>query len=891
MQKKTVHRSLPAAGPDLSGPGGRLVSKKIFLRDVKVLFRTLTRPIVDGRTPNTGGRKFSAQYTRVVDTLLGLLLQRAAHRHGLSADKTGIAVIAMGGYGRAELAPHSDVDVLIVCRRRSREVDAIAASFTRLMWDFGLEPGHAIESLVESEEALAQDIDTKTALIESRWVCGSRRVARGLEKAVARIRRSDRRQYLQRKIHDAQMRYDKFGGSYQLIEPDVKLSPGGMRDYHTLTWLGQIGRVHRGIRTLEQKGLVLRGERAELEAAYDALLRTRIEMHLLSRSRQDVLSVALQRRVATALGYRDRGGHLAVEFFMRELYTHMRAIYRITADCLTDLGHGSRVDVLLGSGRVRRDETTLNLPLRPERLQKNPLHVFATQKQTGRRLSRALRRRLVDNLQGPLRGAPVVRRMRREFLDLVADDRNVALVVRSLHDTRLLMRIVPEFEQLTCLKRYDLYHHYTVDEHSFQVLEYIAALGAPGADPADPFVRIYSEIDGRRALFLAALLHDVGKISGRGHARKGAELARRILKRMGTPAEETAFVGRLIEHHLVMSHYSQRRDPSDLGTIEAFCRVVRNRRTLKYLCLLTYADYRATSPDVWNEWKRSLLWDLYLRAYDFMARSEKKPEAVYKRHKHRLLQSYRDPHERARALAHLDLLPGGYLLTMTSAMVRRHMRMVDEVTAAEPCVEHRAYGDTIRITIVAHDSPALLAQMCGALAINNFTILHAYAFTRKDAIAIDVFDCALIQTVAEDGDLERAVSEVGRTLADVSRGRVNLMTGVDAHARRWRRIRRSTIPVDIKVRFENDISDDFTIVDIFAADRPGLLFYITDAFSREGLIVYRANISTEANRAIDSFYVTNRRGEKIADARLLRKLRDAIRRSLVQSRDRESTAS
>lgn len=858
----------------------QLLPRERFLEATKEYLSILTRPLIDMRTPKTGGKEFASTYSRMVDTIVGLLFQRAAEEQGLNADSTDIAVIAMGGYGRAELAPYSDVDLLIVCREKTPLVESIAGSFIRLMWDAGFELGHAVESLVESESALSRDMDTKTALIESRWVCGSKRVARAVERQISRIRRSDREEYLRRKIHDALARYEKFGNSFQLIEPNVKLSPGGLRDYQTLVWLGQVNQGTRGLSALRKKGLLLHGEQRELEEAYDYLLRVRIELHLSTRSKQDQLTIAAQRSLAKSLGYRARGGHLEVEFFMRRYYTVTRAIWRITADVMEALGYGDNVGIVLGRARVERDGKTLNARIDRAKIRREPLYVFERQKELGKKLDRGLRRRLEGVLREELRGRKEVNAMRRAFPRLLRDATNTALVVRSMHETLFLMRVIPEYDRLTCLKRYDLYHHYTVDEHSFKVLESLTALDAPDADPDDAFVRLYSEISDKRPLLFAALLHDIGKIEGHGHAKKGAALSRKILRRMSVGAEEIDLVSALIENHLVMSHFSQRRDPSDIGTIEAFCKRVKNRTVLKHLCLLTYADYKATSPLVWNEWKRTLLWELYLRAYDHMARTEKKPEAVYKAHKRKLLESFPEGRERAAALAHLDLLPGGYLLTMSADMVRGHMEMIESLERGDFAVAHRRRGAWSEVTFCTNDKPYRLSQLCGVLTINDFNILHAHAFTRSDGKVIDVFIVEHIPGTLAKNAVDEKLASIRRDLAGVFDGTVDLEAETRRHAARWRRARRPDIPMAVRVRFENDLSPDFTIIDIFAQDRPGLLFKITGALSRDGLTIFRANISTEATRVIDSFYVGDGEGKKINSAERLTRIRAALEREV-----------
>ena len=865
-------------------------SREQFVVEARSYFSLLTRPLIDMRTPKTGGRDFALKYTRMVDTIVALLFQRAVDEHGLALDEADIAVMALGGYGRSEMAPYSDVDLFITCGHKTPLIEAIAAAFIRYMWDIGFELGHAVESLIEADEAITRDMDMKTSLIESRWVCGSKRVARAFEKRVGLLRRNDREEFLRRKISDALSRHDKFGRSFQLIEPEVKMSPGGLRDYQTLVWLGSVGRLPHGLVALRRKGLLLPGERRELEEAYDYLLRVRAEMHINTKSKQDALTVAVQQEIAKNLGHVARGDHLPVENFMREYYKHTRTIYRITRDCIESMDFGRHVGVLLGQGKVMRRDNRLSVPLRPKMLRERPLYVFEKQKETGQKLDRGLRRRL-ELAQQELHGAQVLHRMRKEFPPLLDDDRNVVRVVRSLHETCFLMRIIPEYDQLTCLKRYDLYHHFTVDEHSFKVLENLAELGnpevtsrdpmapdAPATKAGDSLVRLYSELPEKRVLFLAALLHDVGKIEGHDHAVRGAILSRTILERMDLPIEEIELVCFLVENHLVLSHFSQRRDPSDLGTITAFCDRIRTRQRLKYLTLLTYADYRATSPLVWNEWKRTLLWELYVRAYDFMARREKQPREVYEQHKERLLEAFAEGHERTQALEHLDLLPGGYLLTMSADLVREHIQMIAQLDHQPIVVGHRYSGAAHEITFCTQDKPYRLSELCGVLAINDFTILNAFAFTRKDGKVVDVF----VTEPVDRGDLMTPeetllrIEHLRSDLKNVFAGKMDLDAATRRHAQRWRRVTRAAIPYQTQVKFENDTSDEYTIIDVFASDRPGLLYAITRTLSQLGLSIARAKVSTEATKAIDSFYVRGADGKKLYEGPKLSEARDKL---------------
>jgi [protein-PII] uridylyltransferase len=825
-----------------------------------------------------GGTKFVRSYSKVVDAVVGMVFFRTLEENGISLDQSDIAVIAMGGYGRAELAPHSDVDILLLCKRKTRQVKQAATSFIQLMWDVGFELGHSVESLVESESSLSRHPDTKTALLESRWICGSPRIRRAIESQISRIRRNDREAFLKRKIKDALVRHKKYDNSYQLIEPNVKMSPGGLRDFQTLGWLGMVSAKSKGLSVLTKKKLLLPGERKALERAYDFLLRIRNELHTAARSKQDQLTVRMQKLVSERLAYGERGEHLGVELFMKDYYTHTRTIFRITEDILEDMQYGSAADILLGKKKVSQSGKKLMMRISRRSLRKDPLYVFKSQKEAGRKLDRGVKRRLAAVLETELSGLDAVTKMRRIFPALFHDGKNSALILRAMHETGFLGRIIPEYNFLSCLKRYDLYHHFTADEHSFKVIRNLERLARSGRGKSKFLSRLYSEIPDKQILFLAALLHDVGKIEGRGHAKKGAVIARRILNRMFLTEEQIDAVCFLIENHLIMSHFSQRRDPTDIGMLRTFCAKVKNRTNLKALCLLTYADLKATSPLVWTQWKRSLLWTLYLKAHQFMATKEKRPDAHYKARKRAILHAFPAGKQRKEALHHLDMLPGRYLLTMSPSRVKTHLGLVDQLDGKKGMVAARKRKHSTEITFCTQDKPYRLSQLCGVLAMNDLNILYAHAFTRKDGKVIDVFH---VEDLIEANSIsDEKLENIRVDLVSVLQGREDIRERVEAHVAKWRRKRDASIPVPVKVQFENDLSGDFTVIDITAPDAPGLLFKITRTLSREGLVIHRARISTEANRAIDAFDVRTKDGEKVTRAAQLRKIRTRLEQEI-----------
>jgi [protein-PII] uridylyltransferase len=826
----------------------------------------------------TAGAKFVHSYSKVVDAVVGMVFFRSLEDNGISPDQSDIAVIAMGGYGRSELAPHSDVDILLLCKRRTRQVKQAATSFIQLMWDVGFELGHSVESLVESESALSRHPDTKTALLESRWVCGSPRIRKAIEGQISRIRRNDRESFLNRKIKDALVRHKKFDNSYQLIEPNVKMSPGGLRDYQTLGWLGMVSAKSRGLSVLAKKKLLLPGEKRALENAYDFLLRVRVELHAAAKAKQDQLTVRMQKLISERLAYGEKGEHLGVELFMKDYYTHTRTIFRITEDILEEMQYGSASDILLGKKKISRDNRKLSIRVNRKALRKAPLYIFERQKEAGRKLNRAVKGRLAAVLETDLSGTDELTKMRRTFPELFHDGKNSALILRAMHETGFLGRIIPEYNFLSCLKRYDLYHHFTADEHSFKVVRNLERLSRSNRVKPDFLSRLYSEIPDKQVLFLAALLHDVGKIEGRGHAKKGAVIARMILDRMLLKKEQIDAICFLIENHLMMSHFSQRRDPTDIDMLRTFCAKVKNRTNLKALCLLTYADLKATSPVVWTRWKRSLLWSLYLKAHQLMASKEKRPDAHYKARKRAILNAFPAGKQRNKALQHLDMLPGRYLLTMSPSRVKTHLALVDQLNEAKGVVAARRRKHSTEITFCTQDKPYRLSQLCGVLAMNDLNILYAHAFTRTDGRVIDVFHVEdLIEGISVS---DERVENIRADLMSALQRREDIQARVEGHVAKWRRKRDASIPVPVKVQFENDLSGDFTVIDITAPDAPGLLFKITRTLSREGLVIHRARISTEANRAIDAFDVRTKSGGKVTRAARLRKIRTRLEQEI-----------
>jgi [protein-PII] uridylyltransferase len=468
--------------------------------------------------------------------------------------------------------------------------------------------------------------------------------------------------------------------------------------------------------------------------------------------------------------------------------------------------------------------------------------------------------------------------MRESFCELLLLPGEKAPAIRSMHELGVLKLIFPSFDRLTCLKRYDLYHQYTADEHSLHAVFHLEELAEKegGLLP-----RIYNEVAEKTELYLATLLHDIGKVRVRGHATAGARMVEELLRDFPLPAKTRSTVVFLIKNHLLLSHFSQRRDMEDPDTSLQFIRRVKNHLNLKLLYLLTYADLKATGPGVWTGWKESLLEDLYYKASRILAEKSELGSPfgrVMEKRRERILAACSTKSEEKRMQDHLEKLPVRYLMVVSPSQGRKHLEMTGRLGGTQAVTGFRRLRHSIELTVCTHDRPFRLSQLCGAITINDFNILGAFAFTRTDGVVIDLFHMERIE-----GGLSlpgEAKEKLARDLHDILRGRIDLDKAYGAHVKKWKRKIPSVIPIPCVVEFENDLSRESTIIDLTAGDRPGLLYVITRILSEEGLDIQSAQITTRGGVVADSFYVRTDQGRKLGDARVMRRVRARLVREL-----------
>jgi [protein-PII] uridylyltransferase len=828
------------------------------------------------------------RHAAVMDELLEALYEAAdAEARAAGLVRTPLVLVALGGYGRGELHPSSDLDLGLFHDGPTPEVtpyvQRMAQEILYTLWDLGLRVGHACRSLAECLALARTDLPSRTSMQAARRLAGDVRLYRTFQRTLHReVFRKDYGEFLEQLLAERDERYRKHGGSPFLQEPNVKESAGGLRDVHTALWLASARFGARTLQELEDRALLTRKEREATDQALTFLWRVRSELHFLSGTKQDSLDRPLQGSVARNFGYQDTPVRLGVEAFMRDYYQSARTIHRMSARliarCQEGLARRQTVGLrprgaALADGLVVYDGR-LHLA-EAGALQKDPvriLRVFWHAQQLGCQLDVDLERALEE--AAPILEEEVWRaspELRAVFLSILRSLGRVATTLRRMHDTGVLGAYLPEFEALTCLVQYEHYHRYTVDQHSLLALEALEGL-APGQGPdGDHLTQLIADLERPELLMLGILLHDVGKALGSGHVAKGVPLIRAVTRRLNLDPDDAAAVEFLVEQHLTFSFIAERRDLDDPKTIERLAEIVRFPAWLTMLYLLTCADIRAVGPGVWNAWRGALLRELYVRTRTRLAGQAPKPPrraAVV----HRIVQALADPTVAPAAAAHLDAMSDRYVRTTSPQRIAAHLRLIDRLRDERVATELVSYPEvgTADLVVVSGDVPGLFSLIAGTLAAHGVNILSAQIETRADGLAVDTF-----HVNEAGGDLgwdTRRWETITADLTAVVLGRADVESLVAA-----RRPRRGTGPgAGGRVTVDNSLSDTHTVVEVRAPDRVGLLYLITRTLAREGLNIATAKIATDLDQALDTFYLTDRQGRRVIEPERIAALRAAI---------------
>jgi [protein-PII] uridylyltransferase len=841
-----------------------------------------------------GGLEVASMRAHVVDAIITHVYRLAQERHTgkrlFEDTETSAAVVAVGGYGRGELCPYSDVDLLILYDRSSEKFGRfLAKELVYLLWDINLKVGHSFRTAEQCVEMARGDSSAENALLDARLLVGGRRVFQHLQTLLRRHWTANPRSFVERKQRELEERYGKLGETVFLLEPNVKESPGGQRDFHTLAWLAKGAWQLERADGLVKIGVLKAADWDRARRGYEWILRVRNELHYLTGRRVDQLTLSLQPDVARGLKFKSQKHQLPPEVFMRQYFLHAHNVHQAMRQVLgaARMEKGKRgrpVWVELSEGvQLMRAEGELRLTENVrQRFPSSPLDMMRAYSQ-----SQKLRLRPGEDIQNAVRSnLPMLTRawqrnpeMSRSFLKLLRRPGRVAPALRAMHASGLLGKYVPEFGRVTRLMQYDYYHRYTTDEHTLHAIELLDAIWLNPPPGMERYQDLTYHINDPAPLYLALLLHDVGKGLGGGHSEKGAQRAVAVSERLGLDARQRRQIELLVRQHLLLSHLSQRRDLADRRVAQQAAEVVGDLETLSMLTLLTYADTAGVGPEVWTDWKNALLWELYEKVHlEFLgleaanAQEEAKLLEIRGEIEQTLLQwnetGLGTPPQSAAEVrrlmeSHLSLMPHRYPLGTGPDLVARQILLARRAEQGSPAtafvpVPERGYT---QVLLCCPDTRGLFAKMTGTLAALEVNILGARLDTRKDGMAVDVL---WISTPRGDViDDPARLRRIGQALESVVGGATSLDETV-------KRIDFRPLAPALKrpqMSLNNDISDQCTVLEILAEDRLGLAFSIASCLSNLGLNIAFAKLATEKTMAFDVFYLTDESGSKLAEER------------------------
>jgi len=797
-----------------------------------------------------------------------------------------IAVVAVGGYGRGTLAPGSDVDLLFLFpHKQTAWGESVVESMLYPLWDLKLKTGHSVRSIDDCVREARADMTIRTALLEARFLVGDRSLFDEMVRRFdAEVVEGTAQAFTEAKLAERELRVQRAGASRYLVEPNVKDGKGGLRDLNTLFWIAKYAyRVH-DVRDLVEAGLFDKQELQMFQRSEEFLWRTRCWLHFITGRAEERLSFDLQRQVAAEVGYAGRSGQAPVERFMKAYFLIAKDVGDLTAIVCAALEARQQkprasLSKLLGTFAKRKRERSLghtDFKLTSQRLdvvddsafERDPvnlLRLYAIASREDLAIHPDASRLVTQSLRlitPGLRNEPEANRI---FLEILTGRRSPEVVLRRMNESGLLGRFVPDFGRVVAMMQFNMYHHYTVDEHLIRAMGVLAEIDAGGLEAEHPLANeIMPTVANRRALYVALFLHDIAKGRPEDHSIAGARIARKLGPRFGLTSAQTETAAWLVEHHLDMSTVAQSRDLGDPKTIESFAATVQTLERLKLLLILTVADIKAVGPGVWNGWKGQLLRTLYYETELVLTGGhsavERKARVAMKQDElRRRLSDWEEAERDAYVARHYP----AYWIKVDPEQQEKHARFLHEAEAAgrttATIVETDKFRGVTELTVLAPDHPRLLAIVTGACAAAGGNIVDAQIFTTSDGLVLDTISVS--RAFDRDDDELRRAERIAAAIERALKGEIKIADLVAQ--RRAPPPRGQTFQVEPEVVIDNVLSARHTVLEVSGLDRPGLLYDLTTAIGKLNLNIASAHIATFGEKAVDVFYVTDLTHAKI----------------------------
>ncbi len=842
--------------------------------DIKAFLTEEEALIKSAHFGGAGGNEVVQRRTALIDRVL-----RAMYLP-LTASTPMPVLIAVGGYGRGELNPFSDIDILFLCRDEAEREQAPRMLYA--LWDAGLDIAYSVRTADECIDLSRNDTKIRSSLLESRLLAGDpARYQVYLQRMQAEVFYRKPQIYITEKIAERTATRLKYGGSLYLREPNIKESAGGLRDFHSAGWLAFTRFRVSSFTDLVTQGIITSGQFTEFLRARNFLWRLRNEIHYLSGRKNDQLTFDLQDSAARDFHFRDSAHLLAVERFMKVYFLNASVIQGFSRSVTERVlpapkrswfVRAQSIGPFLLAGKTLSPGAEEGIIARPELF----MQAFEIYQSRHAAFSDRLRHlistcRFDDEARTSAAAS-------HAFLSILDNPDRLFDTLGLMKDLKYLGRYLPEFRAIQALARRDYYHTYTVDEHILMAVRGLEDVWQGRYPGLSSLYDAFKKLGRRWVLMLTVLLHDLGKACRSDHEHRGREIAEGILDRLGIAEDDRKRILFLIENHLLMAVLSQRRELSDQKVITEFARTVQDVENLHMLYLLTYADLSAVSPAAWSQWKAALLQDLYLRTLRTLEQSDGIEQKRYQRTGVRfkgLQEAARGSFEPDEIQSFIDAMPAHYLDTTSVQKQLYHLDMHRCLLKENLVIRYRHRPDKgyTELTVCAYDAYGMFYRTAGAIAAKNLNILRAQVYTGRNGVMIDTF-----QITDAEGKL-LVYDEVWKTVtADLREVLSGERRPTEPRSSQFERGVAATVPASVE--FDNTSSDALTIIDIIARDRVGLLYRITKCLYDLNLDIASAKIVTEGVRAMDSFYVSDLFRMKITDPERITKIKDALMKVL-----------
>lgn len=817
------------------------------------------------------GERLIKAHSDIMDNWVSDLFDKLPPEH-----QEGLSVIALGGYGRQELYPFSDIDLMILYETgHEGKLDEVCNAVFYPLWDADREVGHGVRTIQDCLKQAEKDFFLLVSFLDARLIAGDTGLFNSfINKIFSTFIEGNRRQFVESLMDHRKERIKRFGDNAYLLEPHIKDGRGGLRDFHTIIWISKVLFSIHNLTGIHKEGIISEEEYHRLKAALSKLVKVRNRLHFVSNKKNDRLFFEYQVEIARDLKFSDKKGMLGVEQFMKEVHEALNAISSIAdlyLEHVHEILHPRAHDytaaplepgIEIVNNRIVIDSRD-RLEKKPELLMK--LFYYSEVKQVPLHYrTKKIIRESTKYIEEDFRRSSKCRKWFLETLTLSRSPQELLIVMH--HETDVLCNYIPEFSNIKALAQYDVYHVNTVDMHLIETVNQIARLKEREG-------HLFETLSSPELLYLAALLHDIGKGYGERHAEKGGMLGRSIGKRMGLSEKQVESLVFLIENHLFLAEIAQKRDLDDEGLILKCARHIKDPELLTMLYLLTVADCKATGPNAWSDWKEALIQELYLKIVHLLQQKDlmdpdrlRGVEWMRERLKERLGNTTEDV---------IQDLTEDYLMAFTPEAIQDHLTLKKGLSRREVILIPEDKGSYWSLLIMTKDRTGLLSRICGVLALENLRVLAAQIFTLKDGTVVDVLD---VEPVYPVDFKEMDWNHMELMMKKAIRGRLGLPHRI---SKKFMKPSRGHRPVCLlrgkaEIKIDDNISDFYTVVDITADPKVGLLYFITRTMAEFGINIYRAKIGPNADRISLSFYCLDEYGEKIMDPDFRKELEDAL---------------